>query len=101
MAVDFDDTLVGWRDYPEGEWIPGARDVLKAWRRRGYTVIVHSARCQFPQGREQIEATLRDAGFKLGPKLKIEPKVLADFYVDDRAVSFDGDWSATRKLIRE
>lgn len=93
-CIDWDDTLVGYKKYgTPGEWLPGAQDALRRLKKRGYVVIVHSCRASWPEGRAEIEAKLAEAGFRLGSKLQIEPKPLADEYIDDRATHFSGDWA--------
>ena len=103
VVIDFDDTLVGYRKFPEGEWIPGALDALRALRRRRYTIVIHSARANFEGGYEQIRDKLATAGFKESSRLKIHtngPKPLGVAYVDDRAVAFDGDWPGALRKVR-
>lgn len=97
VCVDWDDTLVGYKKYGEpGEWLPGATLALRKFKRAGFTVVIHSCRALWPEGRAEIEGKLREANLRLGSRLKIHDelgKPLAVAYIDDRGVRFDGDWS--------
>jgi hypothetical protein len=104
VAIDFDDTLVGYKKYPRGEWLPGAKLALKRLKRRGYTIVIHSCRLSWPEGRQEVIGILEAAGFQLGSRLKLHDgpgKPLAVAYVDDRGVHFDGDWPAALRRIKE
>lgn len=90
-AVDWDGTL-----YQNGEWMDGSKRALKVLKRRGYTVVIHSSRANFPAGRESIEQALREARLDL----RVEPKFQADRYIDNLATEHDGDWSKTLFRIR-
>lgn len=99
IAIDWDDTLVGYRKYGEpGEWLEGAINAIRVLRKRGFTVVIHSCRTNWPEGREEIAAKLASVGLKESSKLKIHDgpgKPLAVAYVDDRAIEFANDWVAT------
>jgi hypothetical protein len=91
LALDWDDTLVG---RASKQWQPEALRALKLLLRSGNTVIVHSCRLGWPQGRDEIVAKLREE--RLAHLVRLEPKPYADFYVDDKARL--PDWPA---LLRE
>jgi predicted HAD superfamily phosphohydrolase YqeG len=98
IVIDWDDTLVYWRDGPEGEWIPGAKEFLKFCKRQGWKIIVASARANFAEGEAQIRKTL-DAARHMD--VTIAPKPLGFAYVDNRGVPFDGNWSVARERVRQ
>ena len=92
LAVDWDGTLVS-----DGEWVEGAREFLKFWRRQGVKVIVHSSRANYEQGRMQIRAMLDAARFG---DVEIVAKPDAFAYVDNLAVAFGGSWVDARERVR-
>lgn len=97
VAIDWDDTLVGYKKYgTPKEWLPGAVDALRRFRRQGYDIVIHSCRANWPEGREEIRAKLASIKFHESSRLVIAEKPLAVAYIDDRAVAFDGDWSKIR-----
>ena len=97
LVMDYDDTLVYWKNGPTGEWVPGAEAFLKWCKRQGWKVIVASARANFDQGREEIRSKLDRAGFT---DMEIAQKPLAFAYVDDRAVEFASSWPEVRVKVR-
>jgi predicted HAD superfamily phosphohydrolase YqeG len=97
LILDYDDTLVYWRNGPEGEWVPGAQAFLKWCTRQGWSIIVASARANFSQGEEEIRRMLDRAGFS---KIEIAQKPLGFAYVDDKAVPASGDWAEIRVKVR-
>lgn len=93
VAVDYDGTLVD----TDGEWLPDARNALRAIRRMGHEVVVHSSRANWDGGREQIRAKLETAMFK---DVRIEPKLDAFRYVDNLAIPYAGDWYRVLRQLR-
>lgn len=100
IAIDWDHTLMNGK-----EWLPGAKDALKRLREEGHRIIIHS--CNDPNW---IEMHLRDAGIiadvwrgAVNRKGEIEPKPVADLYIDDRAYRFptNGDWSKELDKVLE
>lgn len=85
VAVDWDGTLVDARSQ---EWLPGAQAALRQLKARGYEVFIHTCHANWPEGQASVEAKLAEAGLDL----EIVAKPLADFYIDDRARRFDGNW---------
>lgn len=100
VAIDFDDTLVGYKKYgTPGEWLPGACEALRFFRNHDYSIIIHSCRASWPEGRAEIVAKLKTIGFTegAGSRMSIEPKPYADMYIDDKGVHFTGEWSGDMK----
>lgn len=91
VAVDWDDTLVDARTQ---EWLPGARTAIRQLQGRGYDVFVHTCRANWPEGHASIEAKLAEAHLQL----EVKPKPTADFYIDNLALRFDGEWP---ELVRQ
>lgn len=101
IAIDFDDSLVGIGDDGEVYPIPGAREQLQALRSDGHAIVIYTCRITIARrdGRLAEElAELEDmlAAFDLQyDEIYIGDKLIADAYVDDRAIPFRGDWPAT------
>lgn len=91
-AIDWDATLVDENQ----EWLPGALDALRWFRRQKHLVVIHSARANYEDGRRDIEQKL--AKHKLN--FKIEAKPYADIYIDDKAKRFSGNWFEILKEVR-
>jgi len=101
VAVDFDDTLVCYDDQGKMYPAPGARESLKRLKNLGCKVIIHT--CRTTEARERgnlneeisfIARTLEQFDF-FYDDIFIGSKLIADIYVDDRAVSYNGDWKET------
>lgn len=118
FAVDWDGTLVE-NVYPEqGDWLPGAKDALYLFDRLG-TVIVHSVRIApvmpapgqpFGEMAEfvdydpsaevaYIQRMLDEAGLGHIEIWQRPFKPPATFYIDDKAIRFDGDWPTTIEAV--
>jgi hypothetical protein len=101
IAVDFDNTLV--KQQFSGEILPikGACEALKLLKKKNYHIVIFTCRTNLADQRgelsseiEAIAATLEE--FKIPyDEIHVGEKVVADAYVDDRAVSFSGDWTQT------
>lgn len=108
-AIDFDGTIVPWGPLMgDKEPIPGARETIDAWRRAGYTIVIFTSRLSrtwaksvvgnngWEQSRfldeqhDYVARTLRKAGIEFS--YITSEKIPCEFYVDDKAVGFRGDW---------
>jgi histidinol phosphatase-like enzyme len=101
IAVDFDHTL--FTETPSGEAVPlpHAREAMVELKRQGHHLVIHT--CRTTVAREDgnladelqwIAATLNEHGIPFD-EIYAGDKLIADAYVDDRAVGFRGDWNAT------
>lgn len=101
VLVDFDGTLSTW-NYPNfGLPTDGAREAMRELQRRGYRIIIWTARMDrgiYPpderdQTRLEIEAwlTLHDIPFD-EVDMGVRGKRLAAFVIDDKNILFRGDW---------
>ena len=75
-----------------GEPVHGVTHAIERLREQ-YKVVVHSCRCASDGGVDAIKDWLMLHGIEVDDVVDYKP--LAEVYVDDRAVPFDGDWSAT------
>ena len=103
VACDWDGTLV---DPATQEWLPGGLMALKQMLVQYRRVLIHTSRANWAEGRAQIEAKLEQALTKpgrvmYGDQLQVVPKPLADVYVDNKALRFEGDWGRTLIRARE
>lgn len=101
VALDFDGCLHpytdGWTGHTPAAEPPsaGAVDFLVMCKSRGFDVVVFSCRARDVDGLNGIRAWLIEHGLAgLVADVTYE-KPLAFAYVDDRAVSFRGDWIET------
>jgi len=114
VCVDLDGTLLGDPDddNEEASGQPGLADPVKGaalamqtFVDLGWEVLIHTARmskARSPEQRqhfaEEIGRHLRDHNIPF-TGIVSGPKPVADHYIDDKAVPFDGDWwSVTKKL---
>jgi hypothetical protein len=102
ICLDFDGVIHsyrrGWTGFvPEDPPEPGAREFVQTLMNREAKVVVCSARCGVEKGCEATVAWLEKHGF---PPVKVSHgKPIADYYVDDRAVKYDGDWGEVAAQI--
>jgi hypothetical protein len=120
LAVDLDNTLAEGGDEGVGPWKPGAVEALHEVLDAGGEVLVHTCRTGWGNGGgvAAVEEFLRSGGFapclvdtadRGGSQVQVwaepgEPgrrvgiwvgrgKPIAQAYIDDRAVAFNGSWA--------
>lgn len=112
VIVDWDGTCVpsAWPERPQ-EWLDGARQSLRALLALGYDVKIHSVRTHssnfsFDGPNEErdndlayIRQMLDDADLQ-AVGICLDDKPPAVFYVDDRAITYDGSWARVFAIIQ-
>lgn len=105
ICLDFDDTInnyPGWQQegYAEvrGEPVQDAKENIKWLRDSGYIVLVHSVRCGYTGGMVAVVEYLNKYNIRVDGVCSNKPP--ADIYLDDRSVTFKGDWIAAVNDIK-
>ncbi|MDR1220419.1 MAG: hypothetical protein LBK73_12530, partial [Treponema sp.] len=109
VAVDFDGVInsyiSGWKGPTEtDEPVLSAAESLKTLYERGYKVVIFSTRANTREGIDAIREYLRKhtENNELADAIEVtDQKPIADMYIDDRAIPFNGDWEETLKRIEE
>lgn len=110
VAVDFDNTLVEEGEGGMSSPVPGGAEALAALRAQGYWIVIHTCRIGIARrdGTLQdeialVEELLNAFGIPFD-EIYLGEKMVADVYIDDRAVAFEGDWDAavakTKRMLR-
>lgn len=103
LCLDFDGVLhsykSGWQgaDVISDEPVPGAQEFVKS-ALIDFDVVVHSSRCHQEGGMQAIIAWLNKWGFPPGV-LVASNKPGAHVTLDDRAITFNGQWPSIRDLV--
>ena len=112
-VVDWDGTCVEETWPGMGDWLPGAVDALRVLSLHG-KVVIYSLRCnryelddctlRAPGAAEAEEALIRTKLDSVGlDHIEVYPhdrgKPPGRFYIDDRAVTFTGDWASALKEV--
>lgn len=95
VCVDWDDTLVDARSQ---QWLPESQRRLRDLLARGYQVIVHTSRANWPEGAATVAAKLVDAGFR-APHVIVVAKPHAVAYIDNLGFRWDDNWTEILRQI--
>ncbi len=104
VCLDFDGVIHSYRRgwtglVPEDPPEPGAKEFIQMLINRGAKVVVCSARCGAEEGCRATVEWLEKHDF---PPVKVSHgKPIADYYVDDRAIKYDGDWGKVATQIEQ
>lgn len=111
IAVDIDGTILKnlkiWKGIHHfGKPERKVKECLKFLRNHGFNILIHSTRlnptcCEnpLPWIRMNVEEILNEHGIPYDQLFTGIGKPLAEFYVDDRAVLYAGNWEETMKEI--
>ncbi len=103
IAVDFDYTIHDNNNVPPGRKLgpplPGAKEALVALHEKGHQIIIYT--CRANDGPKAIKVVADWlAYFKIPYDVIWEaPKPICDWYVDDRAIGFRGNWTETLEQV--
>ena len=100
ICVDFDKTIANNSDHPNYEILEpthGAREAMEALRLSGKFIIIYSAR-----KRQHFWEVMDWLGKYQIPFdcLDMQSKPLAEWYIDDKAVPFNGDWGESLSYVK-
>ena len=108
VAVDLDGTLAKMYDKFDPKRIedprPGARKAMKEWQRKGYRVIINTVRGDVDLVKEWL--VKHDIPYDYINENPDQPsdasdKVLADVYVDDRAIDAKPAWKNVEEAVQD
>jgi hypothetical protein len=104
IALDFDGVIhsatTAFKDIDiiEDEPVKGAKEAIKEIKKAGFEVVIFSSRTKTEKGRKAILNWLRENEIEVD---KIpEHKPVANIYLDDRAIQFNGDWKQSLKDLK-
>jgi len=103
ICIDFDGVIAELTHELDeyGPIIPGSREAILEFKNLGYKIIIHTARPTNNGHKKRLEEYLNKVGIYFdwineNPDHSLDsPKPLADLYIDDRALRFNGSWSET------
>ncbi len=106
ICIDFDGVISDYRGYfgkgKFGSPIEGVREAINELYEEGWKIIIHTTRSETEQIKRYLEVNGIPYHFvnhnPENSKLDLSPhKPIADVYLDDRAVRFEGEWN--KKLL--
>jgi len=99
LGVDLDGTLANNSPHPDYELlepIEGAKDALYLLASKGWKIIIYTARPWHEY--DQIENWLNN--YNIPFRRIVCGKLFVKYMIDDRAISFKGDWDEVINQVR-
>jgi len=99
IVLDFDGVIhsyiSGWKgaDCIPDPPLPYVKEAVDILRHEGYEVVIWSTRCTYPLGRQAIKDWLKKWDIEVDSMIAVRPPCIC--FVDDRAITFKGDWRQT------
>lgn len=103
IAVDFDNTIMDTDENGTYSLISGAREAMHQLKEAGYEIVINTCRVGLAKEQKTLSRELKFIESFLiknnvpYDSIHLGTKLVADAYIDDRAVAFGGDWSETLK----
>ena len=101
ICIDFDGVIHDNLNYKgssiiNGNLVPGAKESLEDLS-NSYEIVIHSARCQDVEAMNNIREWLQSHDMNYDV-VRFKPH--AHIFLDDRGISFNGDWSKAIEEIK-
>ena len=103
VLVDFDGTII--KKAPDGKFRMhnGAKAALDQMKANGYEIIIFTSRCADSENRNAKENTAVIHNYLTKNKIPHDritaEKISADYYIDDKAIRFVGNWDHVMEKI--
>lgn len=101
IAVDFDNTLIERDDNGLFSAVPGAAEAMQRLKGKGCRIVIYTCRTGIAANNRSLNAEISFIETMLSEhniafdEIFLGEKLIADFYIDDRAIPFRGDWQKT------
>ena len=99
IALDYDGTLVeDVHPRTDGKATKGAKEFTEKIKREGWEILITTCRPDWE--RKELESNLRKQGIAFD-YIFFYQKPGVSFFVDDKAVRFEGDWNDIYSFIKK
>ena len=106
--IDFDGTLCKFAFPDVGPPEPHVREALETLKDAGYTIKIHSCRTATYWGNVEerihhvasIYDFMREYGLPYDEVILNIDKPIADVYIDDRAIRYEGNWPEIAEVLK-
>lgn len=100
IVIDIDGTIFEYDKYIKNKWgklINGAKDAIKEFRNKGFKIILYTARKE--DERKGLINHLKI--YNMSYDKLVMNKPIGDYYIDDRAIKFNDNWSDIQNDIQK